>query len=239
MKTNLTARAQFERYLTEAKSGDAYAQSWVGYAYDQGIGVAPDQSEAFKWHKSAAKKNDTYSENWLAWAFYYGRGAKQSHIESFKWNYKTALKGDPLGQYNVGNAYSEGAGIKKDAKLAVMWWRRAAKQEFLEAICNLGMAYEDGVGVKKSVAEARSLYQLAARKGDVIARFNLARFALAKGPPSRAQARFKLILPELRALGRKGDAAALLCLGDCATFGWGMRRDGAKGRKWYARAGQM
>jgi TPR repeat protein len=92
--------------------GDAYAQSWVGHAYEEGMGVGRNLSRALKWHLAAAEQDEPFSQNGLGWAFYYGKGARRSNNKSFYWFRKATLIGDALGQYKVGNAYAEGSGLQ-------------------------------------------------------------------------------------------------------------------------------
>jgi TPR repeat protein len=232
----LVVSADSSQHAAIADEGDSYAQSWLGHAYEEGLGVRPSLVESCRWHLAAASKGEIYSQNWLGWAFYYGKGVRRSPKQSLRWNRKTALRGDALGQFNVGIAYSKGSGVERNLRLAAKWWRKAAVQGYVDAQCNLGKAYEDGTGVRRNIAEARSLYRAAAKQGDSIAQFNLARLAMATGPEIRAQAMFKAVLPKLQKAGRQGDSAALLCLGDCATFGWGMKQNTTLGKRRYDEA---
>jgi len=168
----------------------------------------------------------------LGWAFHYGIGVTQSYKKSFEWYKRAAMQGYACAEYNLGNAYSEGCGVKKNPRLAVKWWQKAAKQNDAFAQNNLGNAYEDATGVRKNISKARAFFAASAKQGDVIAQFNLARFKLATGPRSVAQMKFKAIIPKLKKQAQANDYNALLCLSDCAFFGWGMALDKKKAARW-------
>jgi TPR repeat protein len=243
MTTVLKAsRKEFQRSLKDALDGDAYAQSWIGNAFDLGLGTRTDLAQAFKWHKLAAENGEAYSQCWIGWAFDRGLIVRRSPKKSFQWYKKAALQSDANGQYCVGQSYAEGQGVSKDLKLAVKWWSRAADQGYQFAQVNLGKACEEGAGIRKNIQRARKLYRTAARKGDYIAKFNLARLKLISGSQSQAQKEFKGIIPELRKLAKltdKTDYSAELCLGDCVYFGWGTEVNKRQAARWYRMAARQ
>ncbi len=69
MKTLGKNNSEFEDHLVKARDGNSYSQSWVGYAYDNGVGVKTDLRQAVKWQMIAAKNGEAYSQAWLGWAF--------------------------------------------------------------------------------------------------------------------------------------------------------------------------
>lgn len=236
------SREEFQRHLKDARDGDSYAQSWMGNAFDVGVGVRIDLAKALKWHKLAAENGEAYSQSWIGWALDRGLIVRRSPTKSFKWYKKAALQGYANGQYCVGQSYAEGQGVGKSLKLAVKWWRKAADQGYRSAQVNLGKALEEGVGIRKNIQQAKKLYQAAARKGDCIAKYNLARLKLISGKRSQAQKEFKAIIPELRKLAKekdKTDYSSELCLGDCAYFGWGTEVNKRQSARWYRLAARQ
>jgi len=49
MKTSAKSRSEFKAHLAKARDGNSYSQSWIGYVYDNGVGVKTDLSQAVKW----------------------------------------------------------------------------------------------------------------------------------------------------------------------------------------------
>jgi hypothetical protein len=223
----------FASHLKDANEGDSYAQSWIGHAYEEGLGVKMDLKKALHWHKKAAKNGEAYSQCWLAWAFEHGELVRKSNRKSFLWTKRAALQGYPHAEYNMGQSYAEAFGVSQNLKLAVKWWSRAAKQGHIFAQCNLGKAYEGGEGVRKNLPKAKKLYESSAKHGDSISKFNLARLKAKAGFFKAAQTAFKSVVPELKKLARRKDTSAMICLSDCAYKGWGMRLSKQEAVKWY------
>ena len=83
-----------------AEQGDVRAQTFLGFMYDQGLGVPQDYKTAVKWYTFAAKTGDA---------------GKQYH----RYMRLTA-------QYNLGLMYDEGRGVIQDYVRAHMWFNIAA-----------------------------------------------------------------------------------------------------------------
>ena len=47
-------KTAFQEYLTLARKGDSFAQSWVGFLYDHGQGIAENDKLAVSWYRKAA-----------------------------------------------------------------------------------------------------------------------------------------------------------------------------------------
>ena len=60
-----------------------------------------------------------------------------------------------------------------DSAEAVKWYRKAAEQGYGQAQVNLASMYYEGQGVAKDLMEAYAWFNLAASKGDEVARKNL------------------------------------------------------------------
>ncbi len=50
----IAANMSFASHLKDANEGDSYAQSWIGNAHEEGLGVKKDLKKALLWHKKAA-----------------------------------------------------------------------------------------------------------------------------------------------------------------------------------------
>ena len=45
-------------YRKAAEQGDANAQLWIGYCYENGDGIVKDKAEAIKWYRKAAEQGN-------------------------------------------------------------------------------------------------------------------------------------------------------------------------------------
>ena len=76
--------------------------------------------------------------------------------------------------YQFGGYCAQGIdGMQQDMAKANELWLKAGELGCAEAYCNVGNAYDTGAGVERIEKKAKHLYELAAMKGDVMARHNL------------------------------------------------------------------
>jgi len=89
--------------------------------------------------------------------------------------YKVRMElSDPIAIFNVGVKYRDGKyGYPQDHNKALELWHQAAELGYAEAYLNIGYAYSNGKGVEVDKKKAKHYYELAAIKGDVLARHNL------------------------------------------------------------------
>ena len=94
---------------------------------------------------------------------------------------------DPVAIHNLGVYYSEGMyGFPLDHKKALEFWHRAVELGHTKAFVSIGYAYNNGEGVDVDKKKARHYYELAAIKGDAMARYNLGCFEKRIGNMDRA-----------------------------------------------------
>ncbi len=145
-----------------AKSGDAEAETYLGFMHANGQGVAQDYKEAMKWYKLAAKQGNAAAQFTMGSMYTEGQGGEQDHKQAVRWYLLAAGHGDAFAQFNLGLSYANGQGIARDYKEAVKWFRRAASQGDADAQNSLGVMYANGHGVTASEAVAYALYNLSA-----------------------------------------------------------------------------
>lgn len=108
---------------SKAKSGDAKAQSALGFFYQQGTGVPKDSKRAIYWLKKAAAKGDKKAPTMLGIIYM----KEKDYPKAFDWFKKGAKKGVPESQGLLGSVYLEGLpGIKPDYQEARYWLQQAA-----------------------------------------------------------------------------------------------------------------
>ena len=193
-----------------AQRGDALAQTWLGWLYEQGQGVVKDEAEAVQWYrKAAAQGNDDAQKN-LGVLYTEGRGVAQDAYEAVRWYRKAALQGNASAQHNLGVLYTEGHGVVQDDATALQWYRKATLQGHAPAQYALGRWYEQGKGVAQDIAEAQLWYAKAAETyppgADRLKAFNAyerlkRQFPTAQplappvvAPPTQAQSRRALVV---------------------------------------------
>ena len=161
-------------FLKAANKGHASSQCYLGYLYENGLGVKASDEEAVKWYKKAAEQGDSLAQNNLGSMYREGRGVKQNVEESARWFRIAANQGSKLAQYNLAIMYLTGSGVPQDEAEAVKWYREAAEQGLPQAQYSLGNMYRTGSGLeKKDESEAVRWFKKAAEQGLADAQHNL------------------------------------------------------------------
>jgi hypothetical protein len=135
----------FESQVRLAEWGDAAAQAYLGWMYEQGKGVQQNHVEAVRWYRKAADQEHAGAQASLGFAYFDGKGVGQDKVKAVRWYRKAAEHGDATSQYFVGWAYEAGYGVARDAAAATHWYRKAADQGNAEAqkgLARLGVPYE-------------------------------------------------------------------------------------------------
>ncbi|AYV83824.1 MAG: hypothetical protein Hyperionvirus12_21 [Hyperionvirus sp.] len=77
-----------------AKGGDCNAQYWLSEMYEDGIGVPPDDKQAFFWGKLCAEKSsDHYCHTFVGRCYEEGKGTEKDEDEAIEWYQKATLNG--------------------------------------------------------------------------------------------------------------------------------------------------
>ena len=77
-----------------ANDGEATAQHFMGWFYEQGIGVVTDEASAFRWWSLAAEQEFPQSQHALGCCYENGRGVAQDTALAFVWYSRGASNGD-------------------------------------------------------------------------------------------------------------------------------------------------
>lgn len=155
----------FKLLLALAKEGHSEAQSYVGYMYDTGNGVAEDSVEAAKWYQLAADKGYPTALNNLAALYLRGRGVSPDTDRAVALYQRAARGGDPVAQTNLGQLYLNGRGVPRIPDTAIDWFRKAAKQDYGPAMYYLGLMQLRGWGMPQDREQARRWFLEAAEAG--------------------------------------------------------------------------
>lgn len=145
----------------KALGGDASAQFELAVAYDRGVGVPADLSEAANWYRKAAEQGHTDAQNSLGSLYQAGQGVPKDYVEAVKWYRKAAEMGHATGKNNLAYMYDIGLGVPEDNQLAAKSYREAAELGEVRAMLNLGILYTQGQGVEKDYIEAYKWLDLA------------------------------------------------------------------------------
>lgn len=147
-------KKSFNWYYKAAEQGNASAQFYIGYYYDEGYGVKKDENLSFKWYSLAAEQNNPAALNNLAICYEYGEGTK-INLEKAAILYEESAKlGSIRAQKNIANCYKNGIGVKADECKAMNWTLEAAKRGDVESLGKVAKYYFIGYGTDNSLEKA-------------------------------------------------------------------------------------
>ena len=111
-----------------AEQGDAAAQNYLGWMYQNSFGVTQNDFEAVKWYRKAAAQGNANAQNNLGLMYKRGHGVTQDYAEAVKWYRKAADQGNAAAQNNLGWMYRLGYGVTRSKSEARKWHEKAAAQ---------------------------------------------------------------------------------------------------------------
>jgi TPR repeat protein len=154
-----------KNYRLDAESGDAEAQSMLGYMYLTGEGsVLQDYTMALSWFSKAAEQGNWFAQFKLGEMYYYGVGVNQNYAEALKWYRKSAAQGILKAEFSVANMYRKGEGGEHNYKLALKWYQVSAEKGFSNSQYRLAEMYHEGMGVPVDQKKAYVWYSIASRE---------------------------------------------------------------------------
>jgi hypothetical protein len=201
--------------LNAANAGKMSAAFYLGYMYDQGLGVAQDYSTARRWYEQAAAAGDEVALNNLAVMYGTGHGVPVNVRTALQLYRRSAAAGYATAFYNIARYYEDGRGVTADKATAIAWYKKAAVRGDANALQQL-----ERFGETDAVTWAKADPAEALRVG--LDRYNRNQRAEAFNPLLRAVA--------------SGKTEAALQLGYLYSHGLGTSVDYEDARFWYEKA---
>lgn len=163
---------------SKAALGDAAAQFALGRAYELGLGIPRDYSEAARWYRASADANPT-SAAALGYLYELGRGVAPDFAKARRQYESAAQRGNLAAATNLARLYVLGRGGPVDYGLGFHWYMMAAKQGDPRGMNGVGYSYLQGFGVEKDGTKAVIWLRAAAEAGQPNAMHTLAMLLLA------------------------------------------------------------
>lgn len=227
---------QISQFRKDAEAGNADAQRNLGWAYQNGEGVAKNAVEAVKWFRAAADQGSAVAQNDMGWMFETGQGVTRDGAQAAEWYRRAAAQGEVFAQNNLGRLYESGVGVTQDLAEATRLFRKAAEHGLVQAQRSLGWAYQNGKGVPQSDTDAVLWYRKAAEQGYAIAQNDMGWMChTGKGTPAND----KEAVEWYRRSAEQGYAYAQHNLGWMYENGKGVHRDVRRALTWYCKAAEQ
>ncbi len=167
------ASKAYELFMLAAKSDHAEAKNYLGYCYDQGIGVTKDSKKAKDFYQQSAKQGSLNALYNIANCYEYGIGITQNESKAFKCYEKLYKKGYVEAIYKLAWFYENGISVDENKKYALDLYKEAGKKGSCQAQYYLGQCYQDPSYGEPNIEEAKRWYSLAAKNNHSKAKFHL------------------------------------------------------------------
>ncbi len=165
---------------SSAAAGLPQAMVALAQLHDVGVGVALDAGLATRWRERAAQAGDPTARGQLADDRRLGgqRDFRRASVLTDLHRYDAAIPyalraanaGSANAQLLLGRAYHFGTGVAPDQNAAFRWLQKSAAGGLADGARHLAWMYEFGEGVPADRKKALYYYDLAASKGNKIAR---------------------------------------------------------------------
>lgn len=223
------------RYRAKAEQGDAHSQDMLGWAYEHGLGVDEDLTQASYWYRKSAEQGNRDAQWRIAYQYRHGRGVDKDPSQAAAWYEKAALAGLRAACTDLADMYRKGEGIPQDYAKAVKWYTEAAGKEDVNAwtLFWLGYMYEHGQGVEQDHAQAAQWYEKAAKMGYPYAQTALAGLCRCGTGVEQSDAQ---AFAWYRKAAEQGDKSGQSWLGYMYEHGQGVVADLVQAKIWYAKA---
>lgn len=147
----------WEALFSEADSGNAEAQYWLGRIYGQGTLLPKDDEKSARWYERSAEQGYAPAEYTVCLMH-----ANREDLGSERCMWRAAEKGVPEAQFWIGVAYDQNRFGITDKQEALKFFKQAAEHGHVDAEAELGRCYEDGDGVEQDYVLAARWYRRAA-----------------------------------------------------------------------------
>ena len=156
-------------FTQAAQANNGQAMAYLGYMYEQGLGVTPDYRQMRQWYEKGAATGNAEAMNLLGIVC----GNQQDYQHARQWFEKGAETGNAAAIYNLGRMYYFGDGVTQDRTRALQYYQKSAAGGFATAMYQLGNLYFNGSVVAKDLGQARQWYEKAAAAGNYEAKQRL------------------------------------------------------------------
>ena len=120
-------------WLPLANSGVLEAQNNMGHMYEEGLGVAQNDTTAMEWYRKAADGGLAEAQQNVGLLYYYGYGVAENAREAVRWFQMAADQSLAAGEYMLALASQQGKGTSLDYAKARRLFLSSARKNYGDA----------------------------------------------------------------------------------------------------------
>lgn len=148
-------KTALSQWIPFADSGNASAQSNLGFMYERGHGVPQNYNAAAKWYTLAAEQGDIVAQFNLGGLYDAGKGVVENDKTAVKWLTLASKQGYARAQSYLGVMYVNGHGVPTDYLRAYMWWSVGSHNGDL-----LAAQYKQSIATKMTPAHVTKAHEM-------------------------------------------------------------------------------
>jgi TPR repeat protein len=162
----------FKLYSALAETGNAKAQTQLGFLYELGWGTVRDAEKAIEWYSKAAEQGQVHAQHNLGLLYKQStQSSPPNYPEAVRW-LEICVKNHKTCYSDLGEMYELGLGVQENQSEAVRLYKLGIDEEInfpavvvykAQSAINLARMYANGWGVQQDCEEALKLMKLAAK----------------------------------------------------------------------------
>ncbi|MEY4576289.1 MAG: hypothetical protein RL701_992 [Pseudomonadota bacterium] len=161
-------KAAARSYEEDCEGGSEQACSYLGFMYDNALGVNQDIPRAVALSEHGCTAGIAYGCAYLGYLLQTGRGVTADPARAARLFRKACDGSDASGCLLLGIMYKTGGDVTADAEYAVQLFGRACELGESIACVSLGYMYANGEGVDRNETRAQELFRAACKRDDSI-----------------------------------------------------------------------
>lgn len=213
---------------------DKTAANYIGYMYQQGLGIDKDLKKAYEYYRKASYKKEVDSYLRLADCYYYGLGV-DNNLDLAEEYYKKSIEAtnDKDAMLHLANLYFYDS-EKQDYVKALEIYTKLLDDP--TAIYNIGYCLYNGFGTEVDKGKALGYFERAAKLGNIDAINMLGNMSLLGEEMQSSQAGAYRYYEQA---AKKNNPSAIYNLGVCYFEGIGIKVDRQKAIKLFQKAASL
>jgi uncharacterized protein len=229
--------------LPLAEGGEANAQLYMGYMFQNGRAVNQSYKKAFVWFAKSAEMGNAEAQYNLSMSYGHGAGVKKDLQRFVAGLHQAAQSGSSYAQNMLGTVYFNGIYVKKNTDKSFDWHLRAAEQSLSMSQIAVGQFYEDGDLGQINLPKALHWYRRATKEWKPLFKG----LYVVSDPKMKDFAAGKVNLlgdaeqknRKQQALADRGDPKAQFFIGNLYSSGEWVKKDDVAAVKWYRKAAEQ
>ncbi|OHT07724.1 hypothetical protein TRFO_23999 [Tritrichomonas foetus] len=171
-------RKDVQFIIDKANMNHSLSQLYLGVIYMDGIAVAKNEKEGFKWFYAAANQGVVEAMYNVAVCLSLGKGTNKNDLLSFYWLKKAAKSGLLYALHDLAAYYEIGKGTEKNLEKAFKYYKKAADKKLPISQLKVSQMLDNGKGTHLDPNQSLVFLRQSAKQGNASAEYHLANFFL-------------------------------------------------------------